>query len=355
MKRVLINGDRAYLPVDGMNRCLSEMVRSLDTLVEKDKYVLVIPSDVDREFCDRIKDLRNIRIKKTILPHFRFWTLIYIDIPGLLPGRIVVNPANRSSIFGGGINILHDIIPLRFYGERCRRYLRTIRRLFYTSDCLIVPSEFTRDDIREAKTRDYKIRVIHLGWQHYPDIQEDEGIFNEYSSIERGSYYYTVSAVSPHKNLKFIYEAARRNPNRMFIIAGAMNRGYGFEYSDLKNLLFVGRIDDKKSKALMMNCRAFIYPSLYEGAGLPPLEALSCGVSVLASDIEVIHEYCGDAVHYFDPYDYDLDLEAALNTKVSDPEEALGLLSWDRAAQELKSIIESYGVRRRLSMTSLKE
>ncbi len=347
MKRILINGDRAYLPVDGMNRCLSEMVRGLDTLVEKDKYVLVIPSDVDREFCDRIKDLRNIRIKKTILPHFRFWTLIFIDIPGLLPGRIVVNPANRSSIFGGGINILHDIIPLRFYGDRNGKYLKKIRRLLAASDCLVVPSGFTRDDIKETMDRDCDIRRIHLGWQHYRDIQEDESIFNDHPCIERGSYFFTVSAVSPHKNLRFIYETAKRNPDRMFVIAGALNRGFGFSYNDMDNLKFVGRIDDKKAKALMMNCRAFIFPSLYEGAGLPPLEALSCGVSVLASDIEVIHEYCGDSVHYFDPYDYDLDLEAALNTKVADPEEALGLLSWDRAAQELKSIIESCEVKGR--------
>lgn len=341
MNMILINGDRSYLPVDGMNRCLLEMVRSLDAIAEKDKYILVIPSDADREFCDRIKDLRNIAVKKTILPHFRFWTFMYIDMPGLLPGRNVINPANRNSLFGGGINILNDIIPFRFYGDRGRRYLRTVRRLLDTSDCLIVQSEFTRDDIRDAMTCNCEIRVIHLGWQHYPEIQEDDSVFNEYPCIEKGAYYYTISTVSPHKNLKFIYEAAVRNPDRMFIIAGAMNRGYGFEYRDLENVLFVGRIDDKKAKALMMNCRAFIFPSLYEGAGLPPLEALSCGVSVLASDIEAIHEYCGDSVHYFDPYDYDLDLEAALNTKVAAPEEALGLLSWDKAARELKRIIES--------------
>ncbi len=341
MDKILINGSRSYLPIDGMNRVLAELVRSLDGIVEKDKYVLVIPSNADREFFDRVKDLKNIRIRKTFLPYFRLWSYIYMDIFGIFPGRTVINPANSNLVFGGGINILHDIIPLGFYGDRSGKYLRTIRRLLKTSDSIIVPSEAVRDDIKETLKCDGEIHVIRLGWQHYPEIQGDPEIFKEYPGIERGAYYFTISGISPHKNLRFIYEAAKRNPDRMFVIAGGMNRGYGFSYNDIENLLFLGRIDDKKAKALMMNCRAFIFPSLCEGAGLPPLEALSCGVPVLASDIKVIHEYCGDSVHYFDPYDYETDLEEVLKTKVSDPKEALSLLSWDKAAKDLKSIIDS--------------
>ena len=336
----MINGDRSYLPIDGINRYLMEMVRSLDVIVKNGRYVLVIPYNVDREFYDGIKYLKNIKVKKTILPYFRFWTFFYIDIAGLFPHRIVINIANRNSVFGGGINILHDIIPLKFYSDRNRKYLKKLERLTNNSDCLIVPSEFTYEDVKKTINCKCKMQTIHLGWQHYPDIGEDQEIFNEYSCLERGSYYFTISSISPHKNLKFIYEVAKRNPDSMFVIVGAMNRGYGFAYNDLKNLLFLGRISDKKAKALMMNCRAFIFPSLYEGAGLPPLEALSCKVPVLASDIEVLHEYCGDSVHYFDPYDYDIDLEDVLKTKVAKPEEALDFLSWNQAAKELKDIVE---------------
>ncbi len=341
MNRILINGDRTYLPIDGMNRWLSEMVRSLDLLEKKDKYVLVVPSDVDGEFHDRIRELKSIEIRKTLLPHFRFWTFLYIDLPGLILRRITVNPANRNSVFGGGINVLHDIIPLKYYGDRGSGYMKRIKRLIDTSDCLIVPSEHVRDDIKKTLKCDREICVIRLGWQHYPDIPEDEGIFDRYPCLEKGAYYFTMSGISPHKNLRFVYEAAKREADRIFVIAGAMNRGYGYEHEDLKNLIFTGRISDKEAKALMTGCRAFIFPSQCEGAGLPPLEALSCKVPVLASDIEVIHEYCGDSVHYFDPNDYGTDIEEILRTEVSDPGEALGRLSWDRAARELKDIIEN--------------
>ena len=337
MYKVLINGDRAYLPVDGMNRVLLEITKSLDAIVEKDNYILVIPSNVDVEFYESIKELKNIRIKKTILPYFRFWTLIFVDIVGLLYRKIVINFANRNSVFGGGVNILHDIIPLTFYGERSKKYLRRIQRLLNKSECLIVPSHFTQQDIK--KTINCKMEIIHLGWQHYPKIQEDDEIFDIFPALKNREFSYSILSISPHKNLKFIYELAKRNPDDLFVIAGGMNRGYGFDFRKLNNLIFTGRISDQKSKSLMVKCKAFIFPSLYEGAGLPPLEALSCGKTVLASNIDAVREYCGDAVHYFDPEDYNIDLQNIMESKVSDSKEVLKKLSWDKAAEDLINII----------------
>lgn len=339
MNKILINGDRACLPIDGMNRVLLEITRSLDGIVEKGDYILVIPSNVNKDFYDRIKDLKNIKIKQTILPYFRFWTLLFIDIAGVLLHRKVINFANRNGVFGGGFNILHDIIPIKFYENQNKKYLKRIQRLVNTSDCLFFPSHFTQKDIEKTMHCNCQMQVIHWGWQHYPQIKEDPAIFTELPQIKKGEYFFAMSTISPHKNFKFIYEVAKRNPECMFVITGAMNRGYGFEYGDLDNLIFTGRISDEKAKALLMNCKAFIFSSLYEGAGLPPLEALSCKIPVLASDLEVIHEYCGDSVYYFNPHDYDINLKEAFETKTAEPEKALGELSWDKAADDLINII----------------
>ena len=339
MHKILINGDRAYLPIDGMNRVLLEMTKSLDAIVEKDSYILVIPSNVNAEFCDSIQELRNIRIKKTIFPYFRFWTLSFVDIAGLIQRKTVINFANRNSVFGGGFNVLHDIIPLTFYEDRSKKYLRRIQRLLNKSDCLIVPSNFTGQNIKKTFNCNCKMEVMHLGWQHYPKIQEDDEIFDIFPALKNREFYYSVLSISPHKNLKFIYEMAKRNPDNLFVIAGAMNRGYGFDFRNLNNLIFTGRISDQKSKSLMVKCKAFIFPSLYEGAGLPPLEALSCGKTVLASNIAAVREYCGDAVHYFDPEDYNLDLQDIMKSRVSDSKEVLKKLSWDKAADDLINII----------------
>ncbi len=341
MKKICINGSRLYLRVDGMNRVLLEMVRSLDKIAEKDRYVLVIPHNVDKECYERIRDLKRIRVRRTALPYFRGWDLMFIDLLELLPQRITVNLFNRCPFFGGGINMIHDIIPIAFYGTSDGVYLRNVKRLLKRSDRVIVPSESTREDIRKAFGSKIQMEIINPGWQHYRDIREDENIFEEYPAIRRGEYYFSLSSISPHKNFGFIIEAAKRDSDRLFLLAGAMNRGLGSECVPPDNVMFLGRISEGRAKALMMNCRAFIFPSFCEGAGLPPLEALSCKVSVLAADIPSIHEYCGDSVRYFDPDDHDLDIESLLHTSVAPPEDALDKLSWDAAAQNLKRIIDS--------------
>jgi len=68
------------------------------------------------------------------------------------------------------------------------------------------------------------------------------------------------------------------------------------------NIRYLGRVSDEELVRLYNQAVCFIFPSLYEGFGLPPIEAMSCGCPVLVSDIPVLHEVCGDAATYFDPY-----------------------------------------------------
>ena len=121
-----------------------------------------------------------------------------------------------------------------------------------------------------------------------------------------------------------------------------MHRGLPGDVSDADNLIFTGSLSDGEIKALMINCKAFIFPSFIEGMGLPVLEALSCGADVCVSDIPVLHEYAGDSVHYFDPEEKALDLEKMINEKVSKPENALEKFSWDKAAEELYTLLMKY-------------
>ncbi len=342
-KKIIINGGRTNLSMDGMNRVVLETCSSLDKIVEKDKYVMVVPHDINTEFYERIKVFNRIRIKRTIFPFFKYWNLLCIDIAGVLQKRCVVNFSNRCSPFGGGINMLHDIIPISYYKTKDRKYYKIIHRLLNKSDCVVFPTEYTKEEVDAAIGGESPKEVMKLGWQHYLDIVKDDSIFSEYKIINKGRYFFSVSQISPHKNFKFIFEVAKRNPDQQFVVAGAANRGYGFEFSELSNIISVGRISDERVKALMAGCRAYICPSLSEGAGMPPMEALSCGVPVLVSDIGVLHEYGCDSVHYFDPYDFDINLDEILLKKVSDATDALEKLSWDKSAQELRNIVEKYG------------
>ena len=123
-------------------------------------------------------------------------------------------------------------------------------------------------------------------------------------------------------------EVARRNPDKHFVIAGKTVNPKDIPES-LKTMIFLGSVTDGESKALMTYCRAFLHPSKFEGFGIPPLEALSCGTPIAISNASCLPEVYGDCAHYFDPDDYDVDLDALLAERVAPPEQVLGKYTWE--------------------------
>ena len=116
-----------------------------------------------------------------------------------------------------------------------------------------------------------------------------------------------------------------------------------FTVSDIKRAnyseLFVS---DEEAKTLMRDCSAFLFPSFYEGFGIPPLEAISAGAKqVVVSDTEVMHEIFGDGVIYVDPNNYNielLDFPEISNTQIS---ELLKKYSWKKSAETLLELLQN--------------
>ena len=122
--------------------------------------------------------------------------------------------------------------------------------------------------------------------------------------LERKKYFYALSSLSPNKNFKWILEEARQNPKETFVISGMKIEL--FSDADLgdkpDNVIFTGYIRDEQVKALLSECKTFLFPTWYEGFGIPPLEALSCGTKITVSDIPVMHEIYGNCANYIDPH-----------------------------------------------------
>ena len=89
----------------------------------------------------------------------------------------------------------------------------------------------------------------------------------------------------------------------------------------------------------MKHCRAFIHPAIYEGFGIPPIEALSCGAPLILSPATCLPEIYGKSAHYIDPYNYDVDLEALLKEPVAPASEVLDRFSWDDEAKKLLNLL----------------
>jgi glycosyltransferase involved in cell wall biosynthesis len=123
-----------------------------------------------------------------------------------------------------------------------------------------------------------------------------------------------VGNLKPHKNIPRLLEAMRQLPAGCptidLVIAGQSD---GFFNADpdiaraaraLENRVhFTGRISDREVRRYVHHAQALVFPSLYEGFGLPPLEAMAAGTAVISATIQAVQEVCGDAVRYVDAMD----------------------------------------------------
>ena len=193
-----------------------------------------------------------------------------------------------------------------------------------------------------------RVKTIYAGWEQMKEIVSDEGIFEKFPRLKTGEYYYTLGSLAPHKNFDWIKEVAKRNPDKFFVIAGGKDLRMwkdNIEDDSLSNVLFVGRVTDEENKALLEHCKAFLFPSKYEGFGVPPLEALVCGAQVACSNATCLPEVYEDCVRYFDPDDYDVNLDELMKEPVASPEKIFAKCSWDKAAKQLLDILKEEAVK----------
>ena len=149
---------------------------------------------------------------------------------------------------------------------------------------IITVSEFSKSEIvKYFKVDPDNITVIPNAWQHYERIGYDESALSTYG-LEKNNYYFSMCSLEPNKNFKWIAEEARKNADMTFAVAGSINRnvfseGLGFELPP--NMKLLGFVSDEEAKTLMRDCSAFLFPTFYEGFGIPPLEAISAGAHKL--------------------------------------------------------------------------
>jgi glycosyltransferase involved in cell wall biosynthesis len=148
--------------------------------------------------------------------------------------------------------------------------------------------------------------VVLNGADHILRISADPETLARHD-LEPKGYLLAIGNLAPHKNLALLVKsAAARSPSALpLIIAGAMNSKV-FADAGLRavdGVRFIGRVSDAELRALYENALALAFPSLTEGFGLPPLEAMLCGCPVIATTGGAVPEICGDAAMFVDPTD----------------------------------------------------
>lgn len=178
---------------------------------------------------------------------------------------------------------------------------RTIPATIRRASKIVTVSEFSKSEIQRIYgTAADKISVAYDG--------VDPVFSRAHEPLETPPYFLYVGNLEPRKNLGVLLSAfgdmRSRYPQvrERLLIAGRARRGGVAQRSD-EAVRFLGRVDDEELAGLMQHATALCYPSLYEGFGLPPIEAMAAGTPALVSDIPVMQETTGDAAVLLPPTD----------------------------------------------------
>ncbi len=324
---------RMYGPIGkGLGRYTQELVDNILKLDNENEYIIFLSKDNFSKFnASRLNvkkvlaDVRWYTFKEQIVMPFLIWRenidlmhFPHFNVPILLPTKFIVT--------------IHDLILTKFPTIRATKlspFVYKIKHFAYTnviksavkrSEKIITVSEFTKKDIVDKlNVKSEKISVVYEGIANQfkkssrfsVDIEDDKNTLLKYN-INREFLIYTGNAY-PHKNLEWLVDNFKKKcKNFDLVLVGKDD----FFYNRVKKIarknkavfdvkiIFPGYVSDYDLNVLYRNAFAYVFPSLYEGFGLPPLEAMSNGCPVISSNKASMPEILGNAVLYFDPKNF---------------------------------------------------
>lgn len=326
--------------ISGVRRYATQVVENLDTILDEEKTDIDIRIAYPGYLDIHLQDLHNIQIVKldTEKVHFNLSVLRkYIK----QNNGIWCDLGNAMSYNRNGVVCMHDIRDLVSSDYTTNHNRRLMIAQKWTAkimnSTIVTVSEYQKKQIcEEYKVPESKVFVIPNGWEHISKIVPDENVFAQHPEIREEDYYYSIGNVARHKNYKWIHEMAKKYESRQFVIAGNIDKNvWGVDDSELHlpNVIFLGYVTDEENKALMQHCRAFLHPAKYEGFGIPPLEALAIGKKIIISNATCLPEIYRQSASYFDPDDYDVDLDELERAPVREADVVLEKYTWRNAAR----------------------
>ena len=370
-----LHGKKTGVGQYGFNLALN-----LAKLDHHNNYLLFCPSPLDKGDIDRLSDCPNVKVfdKNLLEKSIRndvilipLWLHVYLpylckksgvevffntgSIWPLFPFRL----AKRQLVF------IHDMIPLLFpeyYYKHTRYYYRLSRAIHLnTYDQILVNSETTkRDLVDHLKVPQEKIRVTLLGrddrFTRIEDSAKNQRVREKYGLPE--SYLLFTGTLEPRKNITGLLEGYGKSRSRKrlkLVITGKKGWLYDEIFETLKRLnlkervVFTDFVDDDDLPSIYSMAKVFVYPSLYEGFGLPVLEAMACGVPVITSAVPSLREVTGEAAILVEPHNVEA-LAKSIDAVVFGTEEnylqlssasvaRAAMFTWERTAQQTLPVI----------------
>ncbi|MBI4036751.1 glycosyltransferase family 4 protein [Candidatus Daviesbacteria bacterium] len=321
----------------GSSQVAFNLIRSLEKIDKKNDYTILLPEEP-------LEDLPKTRKEwdyKILWPN-KLWTRIALPLAlysAKLKPDLIFSPTHYIPRFSPVKRVvtIFDLSYLHFPDMFNKKDLWQLTNWskfsIENADHIITISNFSKKDIVDQYRIDKsKITVAYPGY--------DQGVFNTNIGDDRvkqvltefsieGAYIIYIGTVQPRKNLIRLIEAVGRIEDIKLIVVGkTKGKGkQGWMYEDIlkrpkelgieDRVIFTGFVETEKLPPLIKGAVAFIQPSLYEGFGIPVVEAMACGTPVVVSNVSSLGEVVGEAGLVFNPYSVD-QIEQAIRTITAD-------------------------------------
>lgn len=343
----------------GSSQVAFELLRNLEKIDKKNEYIILLPSP---PLGDLPKERAGWNYK--ILKPKRLWTQIALPLylyTSKPRADLIFSPTHYIPAFSPvkrvvtvfDLSFLH--FPESFLKKDLWQLTNWTKFSAQNADHIITISNFSKQDIiKQYRINKDKITVAYPGY--------DKEKFRLKSERTGDNYIIYIGTIQPRKNLIRLIEAfARIEGDLKLVIVGkttSEGRG-GWKYQEIletpkklgieERVKFLGFVPTKDLPYLLSNSLAFVLPSLWEGFGIPVLEAMACGTPVIVSNVSSLPEVIGNAGVLIDPYSVD-QIEMAIRTIITDKKlrqkySKAGLLqaqkfSWDKMARIVLKVFQ---------------
>lgn len=345
IRNIYVNGRFLSHPMTGINRFAYELCKALSRLFE---FTIIAPKGrILPEY-----DIRGLKIIEYGRLKSHLWE--QISLPLFLSSKknyVLLSFSGLGPLLSKSkISTIHDVSFLHnpdWFSKGYYLFYKILTPLIIkTSKAILTVSEFSKSEI--LKYYDIRPDKIHVIYNAVTKALE-----NTTPDNQKEKYILTVGSLDPRKNFKTLICAFsdERLKHLELRIVGGTNKVFGelgYDMQNYPNIKFLGRISDEELKKQYRNAHLFILASLYEGFGIPPLEALGNGCPIALSDIPVFHEIFEDAAAYFNPTDVDDIISAILKSynnsiphSIDTSNRILKKFSWNRSAKKILSLLNT--------------
>jgi len=303
-KKIYINGRFLSQATSGVQRFATEVTKGLDDMIGKVKdcpfeAVIIAPKDANHNIA-----LNHIQVIRKGWTTGHAWE--QFELPRYTGGNLLLNFGNTGPIlYRNQLVVIHDLAtfaaPKGFSVPFLTWYRVMLPLLHMVSRRVLTMSEFSKGEMSRFFWASEKVHVIYNGIDHLDSVISDTAALAKFGLKDKKYVLSGVGTAHPNKNYGTFMKVAEilKDEDVEFVIAGYPGgKAFAKETSASDSARFLGRTTDEELKALYENAACFVFPSKYEGFGIPPLEAMACGCPVVASSAPSIPEICGDAALY---------------------------------------------------------